>query len=88
VRCTRDAVLSMARRTDCLFKLTRTGIDNSVRFGGKRWDEYLRRNIRTYSSMSREVLSALRIMHVLKHNDASESGLQRREPPSFSPIHK
>jgi hypothetical protein len=41
------------------FKLTtRTGTGNSVRFGGKRWDEYLRRNIRTYSSMSREVLSA------------------------------
>jgi hypothetical protein len=43
-------------------------------FGGRRWDEYLRRYIRTYSSMSREVLSALRITHVLKHNDVSESG--------------
>ena len=42
--------------------------------GGRRWDEYRRRNIRTYSSMSREVLSALRITHVLNHNDASESG--------------
>jgi hypothetical protein len=30
--------------------------------------------MRTYSSTSREVLSALRITHVLKHNDASESG--------------
>ena len=30
--------------------------------------------MRTYSSMSREVLSALRITHVLKHNDGSESG--------------
>jgi len=29
--------------------------------------------MRTYSSMSREVLSALRITHVLKHSDASES---------------
>jgi hypothetical protein len=30
--------------------------------------------MRTYSSTSREVLSALRITHVLKHNDGSESG--------------
>lgn len=47
--------------------------DNFTCFGGMRWEEYLRRNIRTYSSVSREVLSALRITHVLKHNDASES---------------
>src|ERR1035437_7304861 len=48
--------------------------DNSVRFGDRRWDEYLRRNIRTYSSTSRDVLSALKITHVLKHNDVSDSG--------------
>lgn len=48
--------------------------DNFTCFGGRRGDEYRRRNIRTYSSMSRELLSALRITHVLKHNDASESG--------------
>lgn len=30
--------------------------------------------MRTYSSMSRELLSALRITHVLKHNDGLESG--------------
>ena len=48
--------------------------DNFTSFGGRRWDEYPRRNIRTYSSISREVLSALRITHVLKHNDISESG--------------
>jgi len=53
---------------------TRAGGDNSTCFGGRRRDEYLRRNIRTYSSMSREVLSALRITHVLKHSDVSESG--------------
>jgi hypothetical protein len=53
---------------------TRADGDNSTCFGGRRWDEYRRRNIRTYSSMSREVLSALRITHVLKHNDASEGG--------------
>ena len=33
-----------------------------------------RRNMRTYSLTSRESLSALRITHVLKHNDGSESG--------------
>jgi hypothetical protein len=48
--------------------------DNFTCFGGRRWDEYRRRNIRTYSSTSREVLSALRITHVVKHNDVSESG--------------
>jgi hypothetical protein len=48
--------------------------DDFTCFGGRRWDEYLRRNIRTYSSMSREVLSALMITHVAKHNDVSESG--------------
>ena len=53
---------------------TRADGDNSTCLGGRRWDEYRRRNIRTYSSMSRDVLSALRITHVLKHNDASESG--------------
>jgi hypothetical protein len=53
---------------------TRAVGDNFTCFGGRRWDEYLRRNIRTYSSMSREVLSALRITHVVKHNDVSESG--------------
>jgi len=53
---------------------TRGDIDNSVRCGGRRWDAYPRRNMRTYSSTSREVLSALRITHVLKHNEASESG--------------
>ena len=49
-------------------------IDNFTWFGGSRWEEYRRRNMRTYSSTSREVLSALRITHVLKHNDGSESG--------------
>jgi hypothetical protein len=53
---------------------TRADEDNFTCFGGRRWGAYLRRNIRTYSSMSREVLSALRITHVLKHNDASERG--------------
>ena len=48
--------------------------DDFTCFGGRRWDEYPRRNIRTYSSMSREVLSALMITHVAKHNDVSESG--------------
>ena len=86
VRRTGDAVLSMANEPIAFFKLTtRTGTDNSVRFGVKRWDEYLRRNIRTYSSISREVLSALRIMHVLKHNDVSESRLQRRDPQALAP---
>jgi hypothetical protein len=34
------------------FKLaTRGDIDNFTCFGGKRWDEYLRRNMRTYSSL-------------------------------------
>ena len=36
-------------------------------------DEYLRRNIRTYSSMSRAVLSALGITPAVMHNDVSES---------------
>jgi hypothetical protein len=48
--------------------------DNSTCLGGRRWGAYLRRNIRTYSSTSREVLSALMITHVSKHNDASQSG--------------
>jgi hypothetical protein len=48
--------------------------DNSVRFGGRRCGAYFRRNIRTYSFTSREVLSALSITHVLKHNDGSEWG--------------
>ena len=48
----------------------------SEHLGGRRWDEYRRRNTRAYSSMSREVLSALRITHVLKHNEASESGFK------------
>jgi hypothetical protein len=52
---------------------TRAGGDNFTWFGGRRWGSYLRRNIRTYSSTSREVLSALRITHVLKHNDVSDS---------------
>jgi hypothetical protein len=39
---------------------TRADAENSTCLGGRRWDEYRRRNIRTYSSMSREVLSALR----------------------------
>ena len=37
--------------------------------------------MRTYSSTSREVLSALRITHVLKHNDGSESGFTT--PPAY-----
>jgi hypothetical protein len=55
---------------------TWAGGDKFTCFGSSRWDEYLRRNMRTYSSTSREVLSALRITHVLKHNDASESGFR------------
>jgi len=49
---------------------TRPDDDNLTCFGGRRWDEYLRRNMRTYSSTSREVLSALRITHCdsLMHN--------------------
>jgi hypothetical protein len=39
---------------------TRADAENSTCLGGRRWDEYRQRNIRTYSSMSREVLSALR----------------------------
>ena len=35
------------------FKLTTRGdIDNSVRLGGRRWGAYLRRNMRTYSSIA------------------------------------
>jgi hypothetical protein len=70
-----------------LFKLT-TGADTDdpIRVGGRRWGAYLRRNIRTYSSMRREVLSALRITHVLKHNDVSErSFMPRRQHESLSP---
>lgn len=52
--------------------------DSFTCFGGRRWGAYLRRNIRTYSSTSREVLSALRITHVLKHNDASERSFTTR----------
>jgi hypothetical protein len=48
--------------------------DNFTCLNGRRWDEYLRRSMRTYSSTSREVLSSLRITHVLKHNDVSEGG--------------
>ena len=54
---------------------THAVIDDFTCFGGSRWEEYRRRNMRTYSSTSREVLAALRITHVLKHNDGSESGL-------------
>jgi hypothetical protein len=53
---------------------TRADADNSACFGGKRWDAYRRRNMRTHSSTSREVLSALRMTHVWKHNDGSERG--------------
>jgi hypothetical protein len=52
--------------------------DNFTCLGGRRWDEYLRRNMRTYSSMSREVLSALRMTHVLKPNEALERGFTVR----------
>src|ERR1700686_849127 len=78
-----DMILSVIRPLCChrrggpitFFKLTtRAGSDNSIRFGGRRGGAYLRRNIRTYSSTSRKVLSALRITHVLKHKDASERG--------------
>jgi hypothetical protein len=48
--------------------------DNFICFGGRRRGEYLRRNMRTYSSTTLEVLSALKITHVAKHNDVSESG--------------
>ncbi len=53
---------------------TRGDGDNSIRFGGRRWGAYLRRNIRTYSFTSRDTLSALMITQVLKHTDASEIG--------------
>src|SRR5579862_935325 len=48
--------------------------DNSTCLGGKRWDEYRGGTLRTYSSMSWELSSAVRITHVLKHNDGSENG--------------
>jgi len=61
-------------RRDSIGSLS-TQADNgkSICFGCRSWRSYLRRNDRTYSSTSREVLSALRITHVLKHNDVSES---------------
>ena len=38
------------------------------------WGSYLRRKDRANSFANRESLSLLMITHVLKHNDASESG--------------
>ena len=61
-----------------LFKLT-TGADSDdpIRVGGRRWGAYLRRNMRTYSSTSREVLSALKITNLSNRNVFSVVGRNR-----------
>jgi len=54
---------------------TRAVGDNFTCLVGRRWGEYLRRNMRTYSLTSRDTLLVLMITHVSKQNDASEGGV-------------
>src|ERR1700724_1347656 len=49
--------------------------DDFTCFGGRRWDEDLRRNIRTNSFVNRESSSLLIVTQVSKHSEVSERGL-------------
>ena len=53
---------------------TQADSDNSICFGGGRWGVHLRKKARANSFANRESSLVLRITHVSKHSEVSESG--------------